>query len=57
MIHIQDFFAKAEYPKDDERAKQIAEVIDFMVDKGILKDLAYQRFINLMYQLRKVIFI
>lgn len=54
---IDEFLEKAGYSKDNEKSRAMAKVVQFMVDEEIIEVLTYQRFINLVYQLRKVVFI
>jgi len=58
VSELKEFWEKANYPKDDERAKKIFKVIEYMEKNKILEmPLNYQWFVRLMYQLRKVIFV
>lgn len=51
---IKEYAARAELK--DIKDLQMLWVISYMIEKGIIKDITYQRFINLEYQLRKVVF-
>lgn len=54
---IAEYVKKAEFDKADERSPKMAAVIDWMVGRGIMELPPYQRFVSLVYQLRKIVFI
>ena len=55
---LDEYYVKARFPAGDERSKQMFHVVKFMVKKKIInEELTYQRFVNLIMQLRKAVFI
>jgi len=58
---IKEYYDKAQYQAmaqpDSDRYKAAAEAISFMVDQGMLPGLTYQRFVRIMYDLRKIVYV
>lgn len=52
---LQGFIDRADICAEDTRDIQMVQVITFMAQVGIIKDLSYQKFITLLAQLKKVI--
>ena len=54
---IKEYYDKAQYPPDNDRYRALAEAVSFMVDQGMLPGLTYQRFVRIMYDLRKIVYV
>lgn len=54
---LQSYIDKADICAEDTRDIQAVQVIAFMVQAGIIKDLTYQRFVTLLVQLKKIIIV
>lgn len=58
MNSLQDFWEKTQGYYDNERGKKCFKIVELIEREGILeKPLDYQRFLALMNQLRKILFI
>jgi len=52
---LQGFVDRADICAEDTRDIQMVQVIAFMAQAGIIKELTYQKFVNLLAQLKKMI--
>jgi len=54
---VKSYFEQAKYDPGDERKIDLAATIAFMVKRKMISDLTYRRFVGLMYQLEKAVYV
>ena len=58
MNELREFREKAQVDTElDERFQKSADAIEAFVEKGIIDPPNYQRYVNLLYQMKKILFV